>query len=75
MHFCAQSLDQKNVEAQIGKGLLQSLEQYPKSIQVFRTIQKLNQMILAFYHTGNTYQKMGHLDDAIVALKKSVALT
>ena len=46
----AQSLDQKNVEAQIGKGLaLQSLEQYPKSIQVFRTIQKLNQMILAFF--------------------------
>ena len=72
----AQSLDQKNVEAQIGKGLaLQSLEQYPKSIQVFRTIQKTKPNDpRIFYHTGNTYQKMGHLDDAIVALKKSVAL-
>ena len=72
----AQSLDQKNVEAQIGRGLaLQNLEQYPESLEVFRTIQKTapdDPRIC--YHIGNTCQKMGQLDDAIVALKKSVEL-
>ena len=72
----AQSLDQNNVEAQIGKGLaLQNLEQYPKSIEVFRTIQKTAPSDpRIFYHIGNTCQKMGQLENAIVALKKSVKL-
>ena len=72
----AQSLDRENIEAQIGTGLaLQCLEQYQKSNEVFRTIQKTapNDHRI-FFHIGNTYQKMGQLDEAIVAFKKSVAL-